>query len=74
MLTNKKKVTGGVIAAVRKIFESDKSEPLLKVGSISVIKRIVLTFQRAGVYPIVVVTGYESYEIERDLASFGVIF
>lgn len=74
MLTNKKKVTGGVIAAVRKIFESDKSEPLLKVGSISVIKRIVLTFQRAGIYPIVVVTGYESYEIERDLSNFGVIF
>ena len=74
MMINKKKTTGGVIAAVRKIFEKDKSEPLLKVGSISVIKRIVLTFQRAGIYPIVVVTGYESYEIERDLASFGVIF
>ena len=74
MMINNKKTTGGVIAAVRKIFEKDKSEPLLKVGSISVIKRIVLTFQRAGIYPIVVVTGYESYEIERDLASFGVIF
>ena len=74
MITNKKKVAGGVIAAVRKIFEKDKVEPLLKLGSISVIKRIVLTFQRAGIYPIVVVTGYESYEIERDLASFGVIF
>ena len=74
MMINNKKTTGGVIAAVRKIFESDKSEPLLNVGSISVIKRIVLTFQRAGIYPIVVVTGYESYEIERDLASFGVIF
>ena len=74
MITNKKKITGGVIAAVRKIFEKDKVEPLLKLGSISVIKRIVLTFQRAGIYPIVVVTGYESYEIERDLASFGVIF
>lgn len=74
MMINNKKTTGGVIAAVRKIFEKDKSEPLLKVGSISVIKRIVLTFQRAGINPIVVVTGYESYEIERDLASFGVIF
>lgn len=74
MITNKKKVAGGVIAAVRKIFEKDKVESLLKLGSISVIKRIVLTFQRAGIYPIVVVTGYESYEIERDLASFGVIF
>ena len=74
MMVNKKRTTGGVIAAVRKIFEKDKMEPLLKVGSISVIKRIVLTFQRAGISPIVVVTGYESYEIERDLASFGVVF
>jgi molybdate transport repressor ModE-like protein len=74
MIPNKKKTTGGIIAAVRKIFEKDKLEPLLKVGSISIIKRIVLTFQRAGIDPIVVVTGYESYEIERDLASFGVIF
>lgn len=74
MITNRKKTTGGVIAAVRKIFEKDKTEPLLKVGSISVIKRIVLTFQRAGISPIVVVTGYESYEIEHDLASYGVIF
>lgn len=68
------KTTGGVIAAVRKIFEKDSLEPLLKVGSISIIKRIVLTFQKAGIYPIVVVTGYESYEIERDLAGYGVIF
>lgn len=74
MIADKKRKTGGVIAAVRKIFEKDKTEPLLKVGSISVIKRIVLTFQRAGISPIVVVTGYESYEIEHDLASFGVIF
>ena len=74
MTINKRKTTGGVIAAVRKIFVKDKLEPLLKVGSISIIKRIVLTFQRAGVSPIVVVTGYESYEIERDLAGFGVIF
>ena len=70
----KLKTTGGVIAAVRKIFEKDSLEPLLKVGSISIIKRIVLTFQKAGIYPIVVVTGYESYEIERDLAGYGVIF
>ena len=68
------RTTGGVIAAVRKIFEKDSVEPLLKVGSISIIKRIVLTFQKAGVYPIIVVTGHESYEIERDLSGYGVIF
>lgn len=73
MIENKK-TTGGVIAAVRKIFEKDKEYPLLKVGSISAIKRNVLTFQRAGIYPIVVVTGYKSEEIEHDLANHGVIF
>lgn len=53
MMINKTRTTGGVIAAVRKIFVKDKMEPLLKVGAISIIKRIVLTFQKAGISPIV---------------------
>lgn len=65
-----RKTTGGIIVAAKKISEN----PLLKIGSITVIKRVVLTFQQVGISPIVVVTGHESEEIEHDLADYGVIF
>lgn len=65
-----KKTTGGVIVAAKRISE----KPLLKIGSITVIKRVVLTFQQVGISPIVVVTGHESEKIEHDLADYGVIF
>ncbi|MCF0147483.1 MAG: NTP transferase domain-containing protein [Clostridium sp.] len=64
------KITAGVIVASRK----RGNGPLVKIGSISIIKRIVLTFQQVGISPIVVVTGYEAEDVEHDLADYGVIF
>lgn len=61
---------GGIIAAASK----KDAVPLLQIGSISIIKRIVLILQRAGVFPIVVVTGTEEVEVTHQLASLGVIF
>ena len=61
---------GGIIAAASK----KDAVPLLQVGSISIIKRIVLIMQRAGVFPIVVVTGIDEIEVVHQLASLGVIF
>ena len=61
---------GGVIAAASK----KVAQPLLRVGAISVIRRIVITYQQAGVFPIVVVTGAEEDEVKRQLAGCGVIF
>lgn len=75
MMEKKEKITtGGIIVAAGKTIGRHESYPLLKIGSISVIKRIVLTFQQVGISPIVVITGYEAEEIERDLADYGVIF
>lgn len=74
MKKEKKKITGGIIVAAGKTSERNEPHPLLKIGSITVIKRIVLTFQQAGVSPIVVITGHKAEEIERDLADYGVIF
>jgi len=68
------RITGGIIVAAGKRTERSETHPLLKIGSISVIKRIVLTFQQVGISPIVVITGYEAEEIEHDLADYGVIF
>ena len=61
---------GGVIAAA----SQKAAEPLLQIGSISIIKRIVITFQQAGIFPIVVVTGTEEDEVKYQLSSYGVIF
>ncbi|AOR22807.1 NTP transferase domain-containing protein [Clostridium taeniosporum] len=68
------KTTGGIIVAAGKPSERISSDPLLKIGSITIIKRIVLTFQRASISPIVIVTGHKSEEIEHNLANYGVIF
>jgi len=74
MKEQKKKTTGGIIVAAGKTTEENEPNPLLKIGSISVVKRIVLTFQQVGISPIVVITGYEAEEIEHELADYGVIF
>lgn len=61
---------GGVIA----VASSDSSVPMLQVGTIPIIQRIVITFQQVGIFPIVVVTGAENDEIKRQLSPYGVIF
>lgn len=61
---------GGVIAAASK----KDAEPLLKIGAIPVIKRIVISFQQAGIFPIVVVTGAQEEEVKYQLSGYGVIF
>lgn len=60
---------GAVIAA-----DSNKNAvPLLKIGNISVVQRIILTLQQAGVFPIVVVTGVEEEQVIHQVAQLGVI-
>ncbi|KAA8672678.1 NTP transferase domain-containing protein [Clostridium sp. MT-14] len=70
----KEKITGGIIVAAGKISEGNDECSLLKIGSITAVKRIVLTFQQVEISPIVVITGYEAREVEHDLADYGVIF
>ena len=61
---------GGVIA----VANSDPAVPMMQVGTIPIIQRIVITYQQVGIFPIVVVTAGESDEIRRQLSPFGVIF
>lgn len=61
---------GGVIAAASK----KEALPLLQIGSITIIKRIVLSFQQAGIFPIVIVTGTDELEVKSHLANYDVIF
>ncbi len=64
----------GVISATKKLIRREQTDLLLQIGSISAIKRIVLTFQVAGIDPIIIITGHESDVIERELSDYGVIF
>ncbi|NFF81047.1 LysR family transcriptional regulator [Clostridium botulinum] len=66
--------TGGLIVAAGKIDDNGGVSPLFQIGSISIIKRIILTFQQAKISPIVVITGYQSLEVEQHLADYEVIF
>jgi molybdate transport repressor ModE-like protein len=69
-----KKITGGIIVAAGKKSDNHERHPLFKIGSISAVKRIVLTFQQVGISPIVVITEDSAGEIEHDLFDYGVIF
>lgn len=61
---------GAIIAAANKYV----SDPTKKVGSISLIQRIVLTYKKAGIWPIVVVTGFKDPEVKSDLVRDDAIF
>lgn len=61
---------GGVVAAAG----GSVSNPTLRLGSISIIQRIVITYQQAGIFPIVVVTGSQADEVRYQLAGRGVVF
>ncbi|MDO5134985.1 MAG: NTP transferase domain-containing protein, partial [Eubacteriales bacterium] len=62
--------TGGIVAAASK----QAAKPFFQVGSISILRRIVITYQQAGVFPIVIVTGSDNEEIRRHLSGYGAIF
>lgn len=62
--------TGGIIAAASK----KVAKPFLQVGAIPIIRRIVITYQQAGIFPIVIITGSDNDEIKQQLTSYGVIF
>ena len=61
---------GAVIAAASK----KDAVPLLKVGSIPLVRRIVLTLQQAGAFPILVVTGTDELEDTPQEATLGVVY
>lgn len=61
---------GGIIAAA----SQKVARPMMQVGSISIIRRIVITFQQAGIFPIVIITGADEDQVRYELSDHGVIF
>ena len=64
----------GQVSGIIAVAGKDTGVPLLQVGTIPIIQRIVITYQQVGVFPIVVVTGKEADEMKRQLSPYGVIF
>jgi molybdate transport repressor ModE-like protein len=65
--------TGAVIVAAGMSSRMGDFKPMLKIGSMSMVRRIVADFQQAGVSPVVLVTGYRGSELEKHLSQTGVI-
>ena len=65
--------TGAVIVAAGMSSRMGDFKPLLKMGTISIVKRIIANFQQADVFPIVLVTGFRAAELEKHIAKLGVI-
>lgn len=48
--------------------------PMSVYGTISAVRRLTLAIRKAGINPIIIVTGKQSYDVERSMSDFGVIF
>src|SRR5699024_2108541 len=66
--------TGGIIVVTDN--KKGKSiDPLKEIGTISVIKRMFLTYQQINISPITIVGEKDTlYDLERELADYNVIF
>jgi len=65
--------TGAVIVAAGMSSRMHDFKPLLKIGSITIVQRIIATLQQAGVDLIVLVTGYQAETLEKHVSHLGVI-
>ena len=64
----------GNVSCIIAVASREGAMPMLQVGTIPVIQRIVITYQQVGIFPIVVVTEKNNDEIKRQLSAYGVIF
>ncbi|MDC7126169.1 MAG: NTP transferase domain-containing protein [Spirochaetales bacterium] len=66
--------TGAVIVSAGMSSRMTDFKPLMKIGSISMVERIITNFQQANIFPIVLVTGYRGSELEKALSKTGILF
>lgn len=65
--------TGAVILAAGHKSSRTSFQPMLPIGETTAIKRMILTLDRAGVDPVVVITGERGEEVEKHVARMRVI-
>ena len=65
---------GAVVTAAGMSSRMGKFKPLLNIGSMSIVRRIIATLRQAGAENIVMVTGYNAEALEHHLAGSGIVF
>lgn len=65
--------TGAVILAAGHRSSASSFQPMLPVGDTTAVKRIIITLQRAGVDPIIVITGDRGEELEKHVSKMRVV-
>lgn len=66
--------TGAVIAAAGISGGYYSYEQMGQISGLDMLRRMIISFKRAGVDDVVVITGYQAEETEKYLARLGVIF
>lgn len=70
----KESITGAVITAAGAGARNGGSSALQEVKGMSLVKHIVVSFQRAGIKEIVLVTGDQDEQLKKELKGFGITF
>ena len=70
----KKKRTAGIIVATGYDTLGKMVSPLSPLGTSTIVKRILVTFQLADISPIIVITGFDGLSVERHLSGYGAVF
>ncbi len=65
--------TGAVIVAAGMSSRMNDFKPLMQIGSISIIQRVITTLLQAGADPVVVVTGHNGRQLEKHLSKLKVL-
>lgn len=68
-----KEKIGAVIVAAGLSSRMHDFKPMMQIGTISIMERVISTFQQANVDWIVVVTGHNAKQLERHLFTYSVI-
>ncbi|MDO5446119.1 MAG: NTP transferase domain-containing protein [Eubacteriales bacterium] len=66
--------SGAVIVAAGMSSRMGDFKPMLSIGSMSIVKRIVATLKQAGIEDIVMVTGFNADMLEHHLTGNGIVF
>lgn len=65
--------TGAVIAAAGTSSRMGSFKPLLKLGEMTFVERILASFRQASVSPVVLVTGHRAEDLKKHVAGAGTI-
>lgn len=66
--------TGAIIATAGRTSHTGLLHPMKKIGSVSAVHRLIDTFRRAGVSPIVLVADCRAQDLEKHVSRKGTVY